>query len=116
VQGSPTLALGNLELKVHQLTWQLALNKVLPFVTEGVNYMLKIVEGVAEGMVWGLNQKLASEGANTFVVSVTEQMSLNITAPQAPSLDASTDLISVWLDGRFVDASTGQSSQPINDV
>ena len=88
MQGSPTLSIGNIDLKVKQLTWQLALNKVLPFVTEGVNYMLKVVEGVSEGLIWGLNQKLAaSETPSSFDISINEQMAVNITAPRAPSLD-----------------------------
>ena len=74
-----------------------------------------MVEGVIEGLVWGLNKKL--ENPDLFVVQLIDKLPpLNITAPTAPLMDEETDLISVWLDGRFVDKSTSTPFVAINDV
>lgn len=82
-----------------------------------VNYALTMLEGVVEGLCWGLNQKLASETANTFDLSLLKSLPpLNMTAPRAPTLDADTDLISLWIDGRFVNSADMQSSEPVNTV
>ena len=87
----------------------------MPVATSAINYALGMAVGYIEGRVWGLNQNLA--GADSLIVSLGDSLpSLNLTAPMAPSLDQSTDLINVWLDGRFVDKTTGKSSVPINDV
>ena len=60
IVGRPQLHLGDIELKVKQFTWQIALNKVLPMLVQGINYGLSFVDGVIEGLVWNFNQKFAS--------------------------------------------------------
>ena len=85
-------------------------------VVSGINYGLKLGEGVIEGLIWGLNQKLASGSYDMLVNLGSLGADLNLTAPRAPSMSAETDLVSVWLDGRFVDATTMQPSEPVNTV
>lgn len=87
-------------------------------VVSGVNYGLKLAEGVIEGLAWGANQKLASGPYNMLVNlgSELKNTDLNLTTVRAPSMSQETDLIQVYLDGRFVDATTKQASEPINDV
>lgn len=86
-------------------------------VVGGVNYMLKLTEGVIEGLAYGLNQKLASGNANLLVnLGSTLNADLNLTTPRAPSMSSETDLINVWLDGRFVNAKTMEATEPVNKV
>lgn len=85
-------------------------------VVSGVNYGLKLAEGVIEGLAWGLNQKLASGSYDMLVNIGSLGADLNLTTPRAPSLSKETDLISVWLDGRFVDTTTMQPTEPVNTV
>ena len=98
------------------MTWQIAINKGLPIVVDVINYGLQLAEGVIEGLAWGFNQKLAAITPNSFVTTIGENLALNLTTPRAPDLNKTSDLISVWLDGRFVDPSTMQSSEPINTL
>lgn len=81
----------------------------------GINYVLSMAEGVIEGLVWGVNKKLIDP--DSFIVSPIKALPpLNITASQAPDMDSTSDLINIWLDGRFINPETSQSSEPINDV
>ena len=114
IQGHPNFNLGNLQLDVKQLSWQFVINKLMPQVVSGINYGLNMVEGVIEGLVWGLNKKL--DTPDLFVVQLIDKLPpLNITASTAPLMDEETDLISVWLDGRFVDKSATTPFVPVND-
>ena len=81
----------------------------------GINYGLKLAEGVIEGLAWGLNQKIASD-MNMLVNLSALNADINVTTTRAPSLSQETDLINVWLDGRFVNAKTMQSSELVNTV
>lgn len=86
----------------------------MPQVVSGINYGLNMVEGVIEGLVWGLNKKL--DTPDLFIVQLINKLPpLNITASTAPLMDEETDLISVWLDGRFVDKSATTPFVPVND-
>lgn len=90
---------------------------MLPIVVSGINYGLKLAEGVIEGLAWGLNKKLESGPMNMLVnLGSGFNGDLNLTTTRAPSLSQETDLIQVWLDGRFVDGTTGQSTEPVNTV
>ena len=115
IVGRPQLHLGAVELKVKQFTWQIALNKVLPLLVSGINYGLAFADGVVEGMVWNFNQKLASAQPE-LLVNVMPNINLNLTTPRAPSLSSDTDLIEVWLDGRFVSDVAEVSTEAINSV
>ena len=87
----------------------------MPTVVSTINYGLNMAEGIIEGLVWGLNKQLAS--TDNIVVSLSDSLpKLNITAPRAPDMNETSDLISVWIDGRFVNRTTGQSFVPVNDV
>jgi len=61
-------------------------------VVGGINYMLSVVEGVVEGLGWGLNQKLAA-GTPLYVNLGKLGADLNMTTPRAPSLSKETDLV-----------------------
>ena len=114
IVGHPNFNLGNLQLDVKQLSWQFVINKLMPQVVSGINYGLNMAEGIIEGLVWGLNKKLVTP--DFFVVQLIDQLPpLNITASTAPLMDEETDLISVWLDGRFVDKSASTPFVAIND-
>ena len=54
-------------------------------VVSGVNYGLKLAEGVIEGLAWGLNQKLASGSYDMLVNIGSLGADLNLTTPRAPS-------------------------------
>ena len=115
IQGHPNFALDNLQLDVKQLSWQFVINKLMPQVVGGINYALNMAEGIIEGLVWGLNKKL--ETPDLFTVQLIDSLPpVNITAPTAPLMDEDTDLISIWLDGRFVDKSASSPFVAVNDV
>ena len=116
IVGRPQISLGALELKVKQFTWQIALNKVMPMVVSGINYGLSFAEGIVEGLVWNFNQKLASGNPEMLVSVAALNADLNLTTPRAPSLSSETDLIQVWLDGRFVNAATMVQTIDVNTV
>ena len=116
IVGRPQISLGALELKVKQFTWQIALNKVMPMVVSGINYGLSFAEGIVEGLVWNFNQKLASGNPELLVGVSALNADLNLTTPRAPSLSSETDLIQVWLDGRFVNAATMVQTMDVNTV
>ena len=85
-------------------------------VVSGINYGLSLAEGVIEGLAYGLNQKMANGNYDMLVGVRGLNADLNLTTPRAPSMSADTDLIQVWLDGRFVDSSTMQPLEPVNAV
>ena len=83
---------------------------------QGINYGLSFVDGIIEGLVWNFNQRLASAQPELLVNVAALGADLNLTTPRAPSLSSETDLIQVWLDGRFVDATTMDPTEPVNAV
>lgn len=113
--GHPNFNLGNLQLDVKQLSWQFVINQLMPTIVSSINYGLNMAEGIIEGLVWGLNKKL--ESPDFFAVQLIDKLpAVNITASTAPLMDEETDLISIWLDGRFVDPSATTPFQAVNDV
>ena len=85
-------------------------------VVSGINYGLSFAEGIVEGLVWNFNQKLASGNPEMLVSVAALNADLNLTTPRAPSLSSETDLIQVWLDGRFVNAATMVQTIDVNTV
>ena len=86
IQGFTNIELGNIQFDVKQLTWQFALNKLMPTVVTGINFGIKFAEGILEGLVWDLNKKLAS--GEPIIVSLSENLpKWNITAPRAPEMN-----------------------------
>lgn len=88
----------------------------MPTLVSGINYGLDFATGVIEGLVWNFNQKLASDNPELLVNVAALGADLNLTTPRAPSLSSETDLIQVWLDGRFVNKATMTPTEPVNAV
>ena len=86
IQGVTNFELGGLQFDVKQLTWQFAINKLMPVVVTGINYGIKFGEGILEGLVWDLNKKLSN--SEEVIVSLSESLpKWNISAPRAPDMN-----------------------------
>ena len=73
-------------MTVVQDFWQKRLDKLEPEITEAINWGLNFAQGVIKGLGDVLNNMLANEGPNTFVLDV-KNMPLNFTMTKAPIFD-----------------------------